>query len=93
MLQVFHQMFVCLCHLGFESESLIDGVVAKVVVKMTMCHQQVYGVETILGNIIGNGFSFFWIEGSAVNDDALLGFVAHHVAVLRKHVALESFDM
>ena len=62
-------------------------------VKMTMGYEQVNGLELVLLNILCNSFALFRIEGAAIDDDAFLGLIAHHVAVFLQHVYLKSFYM
>ena len=88
-----HQVFISCRYFRFQSELLIDGVVAEVMVKMAMGYEQVNGLELVLLNILCNGRALFRIEGAAIDDDAFLGLIAHHVAVFLQHVYLKSFYM
>ena len=88
-----HQVFISCRYFRFQSELLIDGVVAEVMVKMAMGYEQVNGLELVLLNILSNSRALFWIKGAAIDDDAFLGLIAHHVAVFLQHVYLKSFYM
>ena len=62
-------------------------------VKMAMGYEQVNGLELVLLDILCNSRALFRIEGAAIDDDAFLGLIAHHVAVFLQHVYLKSFYM
>ena len=93
MSQTLHQLLIALCHFRLQSELLVDGIVAEIVVEMTMGNEEMNRLQIVLSDILGNRLAFFWIEGAAIYDDALEGVIADHVAVFLQHVDLESFDM
>jgi hypothetical protein len=50
------------------------------------------GRELLVTDIANDGLLLFWIEGTAVDDDALTTVVADNVAVLGEHIAGECLD-
>ena len=92
-LESLHQFLVALCHFRLQSEFLVDGVVAEVMVQMAMGNEQMHRLQLVLLDIVGDGVAFFRIERAAVDDDAFLGLIAYNIAVFLQHVDLESFDM
>ena len=93
LLEVLHQALVGGRHLGLEPKVLVDGVVTKIVVQMSVRNQQVYWLELVLIDVVNDGLALFWIERATIYDDALLRFVADDVAILLEHIDLKSFDM
>ena len=93
MSQTLHQLLIALCHFRLQSELLVDGVVAEIMVEMTMGNEEMNRLQIVLSDILGDCLALFWIEGTAIYDDALEGVIADHVAVFLQHVDLESFDM
>ena len=93
MSQTLHQLLIALCHFRLQSELLVDGIVAEIMVEMTMGNEEMNRLQIVLSDILGNRLALFWIEGTAIYDDALEGVIADHVAVFLQHVDLESFDM
>jgi hypothetical protein len=79
--------------LGLEPEFTVYGSVAQEVVEMAVGTEQVTGCELTVADVTDDGLALFGIVGSAVDDDALTGVVAHHVAVLGEHVAFKSLDI
>ena len=88
-----HQVFISCRYFRFQSELLVDGIVAEIMVEMTMGNEEMNRLQIVLSDILGNRLALFWIEGAAIYDDALEGVIADHVAVFLQHVDLESFDM
>ena len=91
--QPLHQLLIALCHFRLQSELLVDGIVAEIMVEMTMGNEEMNRLQIVLSDILGDRLALFWIEGAAIYDDALEGVIADHVAVFLQHVDLESFDM
>ena len=46
----------------------------------------------MLFDIVDNGLAFFRIVGSTIDNDAVAGIVADHIAVLGEHITGEAFD-
>ena len=62
-------------------------------VQMAMGNEQMYWLQFVLLDIVSDGVALFWIERTAVDDDAFLGLIAYNIAVFLLHVDLESFNM
>ena len=90
--QMFYQESVLRPCLHLQPELVVQGYVAPVVVQVSVGRQQVYGLQPFVLDIVADGAPFLLIGGAAVDDDALLGFVAHNVAVFLQHIAHKSLD-
>lgn len=75
-----------------QSESLVNGVVAEVVVEVSVCDEEVYRLQVLIVDVGHKSFTLSLIVGSAVYDDALACFIADNVAVFLQHVACYCFD-
>ena len=49
-------------------------------------------VQPVGLNIVGDCGKLFVVVGTAVDDDSLVGLIAHNIAVLLKGIDGESFD-
>ena len=87
-----HEELVVAMHLGLEAVLSVNDAVAHAMVEVTMGTEQVDGREPLVTDIANDGLLLFWIEGTAVNDDALTTVVADDVAVLGEHIAGECLD-
>lgn len=91
--QVFEQFAVTFANLGLQAVCFVNKNVAEIVVKMTMCGEEVYGFQLLVCDVTLNGRALFVVIGSAVDDDTLAAFVADDVAVLLQGVAHDAFDI
>ena len=66
MSQTLHQLLIALCHFRLQSELLVDGIVAEIVVEMTMRNEEMNSLQIVLSDIFRNRLAFFWIEGAAI---------------------------
>ena len=62
-------------------------------VQVSVGGKQVDGLQAVVFDVVGDCLALLGVEGAAVDDDAFLRLVAHHIAVLLEHVALEAFDV
>ena len=60
---------------------------------MSVCSQQMNGFQTILADIMLDGLLLLIVVGTTIDDDALLGLVTYHVAVLLQRVYHDSFNI
>ena len=91
--QVGDEEIVFFGNLYFQAVVVVDGVDAVVVVEVTVGGQQVDGLQAVVADIVEDGGALLFIIGAAVDNDALLGLVAHHVGVFGKQVANEGLDV
>ena len=80
-------------YLYLQAVGGVDGVDAVVVVEVTVCGQQVDGLQAFVADIVEDGGALLFIIGAAVDDDAFFGLVAHHVGVFGEQVANEGLDV
>ena len=91
--QTAHQALVADMHLRLQSESLVDGVVAKMMVEMAVGSQQVLGHQLVVANILNDGLPLFGIIRAAIYDDTLARLIVDNITVLLQHVADKSLDI
>jgi hypothetical protein len=91
--QVFEQFAVTFANLGLQAVCFVNKNVAEIVVKMTMCGEEVYGFQLLVCDVTLNGRALFVVIGSAVDDDTFATVVADDVAVLLQRVAYDAFDI
>jgi len=78
--------------LRLQTVGIIDGVVAETMVKMTMGAEQVDRAEALGLDIVEDGEALLREVGAAINDDAVVGVIAHHVGILLEAVEFEGFE-
>ena len=83
------QSLVFTMNLRLQSKLLVYGVVAKVVVEMSMSSHEVHRLQVVCSDIVYYGLSLFGIESSTVHNHTFLSFVAHNIAVFLQHIASE----
>ena len=91
--QTLHQFLVFGSNLHLQHIALIDVGIAKIVVQMSMCSQQMHRLQLVLFDIVAKGLTFFVLVGATVDDDTLVALVAHHIAVLLQWINHQSFDI
>jgi hypothetical protein len=65
-----------------KGELVEEGVVAEIMVKVTVRGQQMEGTKMVLPDIVDQGSTLLGIIGTTVNDDALAGeLVGHDITV------------
>ena len=60
-------------------------------VEVAVGGDEVDGLQIVLADVLLDGEFFGLVVGSTVDDDTLVGLVAHNVAVFLQHVAGECF--
>ena len=68
LVQVFYQERILTHRLYFQAKRLIDGMIAPVVVKVSVGSQQMNGFQSIVFDIVTDSIAFFWIIRSTVDD-------------------------
>ena len=91
--EIIHQRFVVTMHFGLQTKLLEDRVVAKVMIEMCVCDQQMLRYQLIVTNVLHDGGALFGIKSAAVNDDTFARFIIDHVAILLQHIADKSLDV
>ena len=79
---VVDQETVFLCNLRFQSVGMIDGVYAEVMVEVSVCTEQVYGFQSLVVYVLGDGRTLFFVVGTAVYDYTFLRVVAYYIGIL-----------
>ena len=91
--QVNEQVFVLRTDFRRQTVLLEDACIAEIMVQVAVGGQQVDGRQLLLGDIALEGAELLLIIASAVDDNTLAGFVAHHVAVFLQGVAHQALDI
>ena len=79
--------------LWLDPPSVVNKLVAKVVVNVSVGRYQVSYFEAIALNIFFQRLLFRLIIGAAIDNNTFLGLVAHHVGIFPDRVAYESLDI
>jgi hypothetical protein len=93
LLHMAHEFLVAFRHFGLDVEFPVYGVVAEIVVEVSMGAQQMLGCQPVVAYIACYGVALVFIEGTAVNDDTLFCLVAYYIAVFLKHVHGKAFNI
>ena len=76
---------------GTQTELFKNGVVAEVVVKMSVSCQEVEGMQVVVLDIVDDRLPLFGVESPTVDDGRTPRFVTDDVAILLEHVANKCF--
>jgi hypothetical protein len=58
-----------------------------------MCAEQVLGRQFFFLDVLDNGGALLFVVRTTIDDDTLLGVIAHHVCVFLKQIAHENLDV
>ena len=85
----FNVFLIRAIYFEWNTERAGNECVAEVMVEVAVCGYKVLWGKSVLLYVFFDSKLLFLIISSAVDDDAFLGVVANHVAVLLQHVACE----
>ncbi len=91
--KVAHERFVEAVELYMQPPGVGHKLVANVVVGMSVCSDEAYGLEVIRRNILFDGLFLVVVKGRAIDDDSLAGLVTNYKAVGLEHVAGKTLDV
>jgi len=93
LVEVFYHRLVGGVGLGLQRKGREDEGGTKHMVEMAVGAEVVNGLQMVVADIGLDSLLLGIVKGTAVYDDALVGLVAHHVAILLKRIHLESLDL
>ena len=62
-------------------------------VEMAVCEQGIAECQPVVDNILPNGGTFLFCQGSTVDDDCLFRGIVNHIGIFLKGIVGESLDM
>ena len=90
--QVVDEVLIFCGNLRSQSVSLEDGIDAEIMVEVPVRTEQALRFQSFFFDVLCDGRALLFVVCATVDDDTLLGIIAHHVGVFLQQIKFESFN-